>query len=416
MARFLLGINYWPRRSAMAMWDAFDAREIDDDLARIAALGLDVVRFFLRWEDFQPEPRTLDRAALGKLDAFVELLAAHGLRGMPTFFTGHMSGVNWLPPWALDKGCATGRFRTFTKLGERPYGIGDFYADADLVAAQRLQVRAVGERLRGHPAIHAWDLGNEFSNLRVPASIRDANEWAKRLTDDLLATSGIPVTAGTHGEDVTKENNIRFSSLCSDFAFATMHGYPVYSAFARDRLDAEVVPFLSAVTRSFARRPVLFSELGNPTCPPGTLSPFDREPLPGEWVPPSRPPDTQNLAPYACLTELEMCTYAHHVLDRLHRRGALGAFWWCYADYAPELAEQPPFDRAKHELSFGIVRNDGSLKPVARILRAFADERREVVEAPALELDEGTHYGALPEVVQREYDAYLASGAKRALP
>lgn len=412
MARFLLGVNYWPRRSAMAMWDAFDTREIDEDLACIASLGLDVVRFFLLWEAFQPDARSLDRQMLGKLDAFVEMLSAHGLRGMPTFFTGHMSGVNWLPEWALDNEFPNGRFRTFTKHGERPFGIGDFYADADLLATQRLQVRAVGERLREHPAIFAWDLGNEFSNLRVPVSIRNATEWSKRLTDDLLATSGIAVTAGTHGEDITKDNNIRLSSLCSEFAFATMHGYSVYSTFAHDRLDTEVVPFLAAVGQAFAHRPVLFSEFGNPTCPPGTLSPYDREPLPGEWVPPSRPPNTENLAPYACLTELEMCTYAHRVLDRLQRRGALGAFWWCYADYAAEIAERPPFDQAKHELSFGIVRNDGSLKPVAQILRDFAKEQRDVVEAPQFQIDENAHYAGLPGMIDDEYAAYLNSEAK----
>ncbi len=47
MARFLLGINYWPRSSAMYMWDRFDVDEIGEDMARIKALGLDVVRFFL---------------------------------------------------------------------------------------------------------------------------------------------------------------------------------------------------------------------------------------------------------------------------------------------------------------------------------------------------------------------------------
>lgn len=411
MARFLTGINYWPRRSAMAMWDAFDAAEIDDDFARIASLGLDVVRFFLLWEAFQPEPRTIDHEALRKLERLVEMLAAHGLRGMPTFFTGHMSGVNWLPEWTLDEERPNGRFRTFTKHGERPYGIGDFYADPELFAAQRLQVRSVGERLRGHPAVYAWDLGNEFSNLRAPGRIADGAEWAKRLTDELISTSGIAVTGGTHGEDLTEDRNIRLSSLCSEFAFATMHGYPVYSSFARDRLDREVVPFLASLAGSFARRPVLFSEFGNPTCPPGTLSPYDREPIAGEWVPPSRPP-ADNLAPFACLTELEMCTYAHHVLDRLQRRGAIGAFWWCYADYAPEIAETPPFDRAKHELSFGIVRGDGNLKPVAKTLELFAREAREVVATPDLAIDESVHYQTLPAAIASEYAAYVTAAIR----
>jgi len=413
MARFLTGINYWPRRSAMAMWEALDLGEIGDDFARIASLGLDVVRFFLIWEEFQPEPKRMDREALRKLDSVVDLLAQHRLKAMPTLFTGHMSGVNWLPPWTLDHERKAERFRTFTKSGEQPYGIGDFYTDGDLFAAQRLHVRTIGERFRGHPALFAWDLGNEFSNLRIPDSPRDAAEWAKRLTDELLSVSGIPVTAGTHGEDLSRDNNIRLSSLCGEFAFATMHGYSVYSTFARDRLDHDIVPFLGSLAASFARRPVLFSELGNPTCPPGTLSPYDRQPVAGEWVAPSRPPNVANLAPFACLTELEMCTYAYHALDRLHRRGALGGFWWCYADYIPELAGRPPFDRAPHELSFGIVRADGTLKPVAHTLANFARQRREVLDVPVLSVDENTYYQDLPDAIAREYERYLSLEATR---
>ena len=49
-----------------------------------------------------------------------------------------------------------------------------------------------------------------------------------------------------------------------------MHGYPVYSAFARGRIDPDVVPFLAQLMQSFSGKPVLFSELGNPACPPGT--------------------------------------------------------------------------------------------------------------------------------------------------
>jgi endo-1,4-beta-mannosidase len=101
MVRFSLGINYWPRRSAMAMWQRFDAGEIAEDFARIAALGLDTVRFFLRWSDFQPQPGALDATMLARLEALADLAARAGLRTMPTLFCGHMSGVNWLPAWSI---------------------------------------------------------------------------------------------------------------------------------------------------------------------------------------------------------------------------------------------------------------------------------------------------------------------------
>lgn len=382
--RFSLGINYWPRRSAMWMWSRFDAGEIGEDFARIASLGLDAVRFFLRWDDFQPRPDTLDPLMLERLERVAGLASDRGLRVMPTLFCGHMSGVNWLPDWTLDPATPHGRFRTYVGDRESPYGIGDFYT-GPLLEAQLRFARGAGARLRGHPAVIAWDLGNEFTNLRDPRSPAEAAAWSARLTATLEEASAIPVTAGTHGEDLGIDRGLRLSTLCAPYAFATMHGYTVYSDFARDRLDPEVVPYLAHLAAAFSGKPVLFSEFGNPTCPPGEAE----------------------LGAWACLTEDEMAVYARDVLERLHRDGRLGAYWWCWADYADALRSSPPFDGAPHELSFGIVRSDGSEKPVAAALAAFARERRTVVEPHDSPMNENDYYRNLPRSTADGYARFL---------
>jgi endo-1,4-beta-mannosidase len=381
--RFLLGVNYWPRSSAMAMWSRFDLGEIDEDFARIKALGLDVVRFFLLWEAFQPAPGSVAEDAVERFASVLERALARGLKTMPTLFCGHMSGVNWLPAWTLDRSARTTRFRTLSAGASSPYAIGDFY-QGELLEAQRFFVRTLGPRVREHPALLAWDLGNEFSNLRAPAAPRAAREWSAALSDDLLAGSNVGVTGGIHGEDVTRENQIRPSSIAAPWTFATMHGYSVYSDFARDRTDPEVVPFLAELTASCARKRVLFSEFGNPTCPP----------------------DTRQLGAFACLDEEEMARYATAVLERLQARGALGAFWWCWADYAAALAQTPPFDDAPHELHFGILRDDGSEKPVARALAAFARKAFSVAAQPAPSIDETDYFAGLPDSTRTAYEAY----------
>jgi endo-1,4-beta-mannosidase len=381
MAEFLLGVNYWPRTSAMAMWTRFDRGEIDEDLARIAGLGFGVIRFFLIWECFQPCADTMDRAMLKRLDWFIERIAARRLRAMPTFFTGHMSGVNWLPTWTLDHTTRAERFRTICAGGESLYGIGDFYTGA-LLEAQRLHVRAVGQRFHRHPTILAWDLGNEFTNLREPRGPQDAAMWSTILTEDLREVSDLDVTGGIHGEDITRDRNVRLSSLCAPWTYATMHGYSVYSDFARGPMDIEVVPFLAEVTRSCAGKPVLFSEFGNPTC--------------------------SSNAGVACLTEEEMPVYARGILEHLSASGVLGAFWWCWADYAKELVSTPPFDRAPHEVTFGIVRNDGTEKPIATELARFARERRTVVLSSWSPIvDEETYFATLPAGVALTYAEYV---------
>ncbi len=403
---FSLGINYWPRRSAMHMWQRFDPGEIAEDMGRLADLGFDSVRFFLRWADFQPAPQCMDRTMLARLERVMELISAAGLRAMPTLFCGHMSGVNWLPSWTLDPARNHGRFRTLTERGESPYGSGDIYTGT-LLQAQRLHARVAGAALRGHPNVIAWDLGNEFSNICEPRSPADAREWSKILTDDLQRASGHPVTGGIHGEDLTRDRNIRPSSIAEPWAFATMHGYSVYSDFARSRTDPDVVPFLASLTASLAGKPVLFSEFGNPTCPPGKRSPYDRVPLPGEPLLPAIASDDPERATYACLAEDEMAVYARAVLERLHAQGRLGAYWWCWADYADALRSEPPFDLAPHELTFGIVRSDGRTKPVATALSVFAQEARSVVEPNDPAMFEPAYYAGTPHTTHDAYARFL---------
>jgi endo-1,4-beta-mannosidase len=315
----------------------------------------------------------------------MERIADTGLRAMPTLFCGHMSGVNWLPRWTLEREKVIGRFRTISGGNVVDREIGDFYGNPELLRAQVFFARRVGERLRHHPALFAWDLGNEFSNLRQPASPVEAAQWSVRLTDALLEASGVGVSGGMHGEDFDHDRNLRPSSIAKPWIFATMHGYSVYTAFARDRLDPNVVPFLCQLQQSFSGKPVLFTEFGNPECPPGVT----------------------RVDNFSCLDETELAQYASEVLERLHARGALGAFWWCWADYDLSLAKLPPFDLAPHELRFGIVRSDGSAKPVAETLASFGREARSVVETlPPPMADEAEHYAGLPESIEREYRRY----------
>ncbi|MDB5026723.1 MAG: beta-galactosidase, partial [Candidatus Eremiobacteraeota bacterium] len=110
------------------MWRRFDPGEIAEDFVRIAGLGLDTVRIFLRWDDFQPQPGLIDPAMPARLEAVAGLAEAAGLELMPALFCGHMAGVNYLPAWSLDRRRPRGRFRTISGDAESPYGIGNMYA------------------------------------------------------------------------------------------------------------------------------------------------------------------------------------------------------------------------------------------------------------------------------------------------
>ena len=94
---FTLGVNYWPRRKAMYWWNEFDEGEVREDFALIRELGLNVVRLFLLWDDFQPEPTGVSKTTLQNFIKVADLAVESNLSLDVTFFTGHMSGPNWCP-------------------------------------------------------------------------------------------------------------------------------------------------------------------------------------------------------------------------------------------------------------------------------------------------------------------------------
>ena len=56
---------------------------------------------------------------------------------------------------------------------------------------------------------------------------------------------------------------------------------------------------------------------------------------------------------------------------RCRRAGCVGAMLWCYTDYDSAIWHDPPLDLAVHERSFGLWRADGSPKPSVAVVEAI---------------------------------------------
>jgi hypothetical protein len=70
----------------------------------------------------------------------------NGLRVIVTLFTGHMSGVNWLPPWLLDgERESDPRFRLIAGGRVVKSRIRDLYEDPFALAAQVRMLEAAAE-------------------------------------------------------------------------------------------------------------------------------------------------------------------------------------------------------------------------------------------------------------------------------
>jgi endo-1,4-beta-mannosidase len=357
---FRLGINYWPVSSAMYWWRHFDAAEVAQDFARIRAAGFDTVRFFLRWEDFQPAPERVAPAMLTHLVTVADIAAHHTLALMPTLFTGHMSGVNWIPPWALTPEKEVTRFRVVSGGQVVHARLKNWYSDATILQAQTLLAREVATALCHHPALWAYDLGNENSNCVVPSSRAAAVAWLEAIANAIRAVDAThPITLGLHMEDLEEERRLGPGEAARVCDLLCMHGYPIYAAWAASATDALLLPFLGLITRWLGGdKDVLFAEFGAPAMPH---------------------PDQQTAAvPATCriLDEADAALFTRRALAALHRFGFLGAMLWCYGDYAPELWCTPPLDAAIHERSFGLWRHDYAAKPALAEVKHVAGSER----------------------------------------
>jgi endo-1,4-beta-mannosidase len=369
--RFLMGINYWPRRKAMDWWSAFDPDEVRQEFSIIRNLGLQYVRIFLLWESFQSQPDQINSRELDHLRTVCDIALAFDLKLQPTFFTGHMSGPNWAPDWLISVHPRLPRERPLVSLTRHTpsdHSIFNIYTEPFVLDAEELQLRTICSALRDHPAIWAWSLGNEPDLFYKPPSALAGMQWVERMRNVIRSVDpDHPVMIGLHAASLDADVGFRVDQIAAVTDISVMHGYSIYSPMAREPLDADYVPFTCALTETLAGRPVLYEEFGLCTGCPDEKSGFRKMILPfgirhRQWF----------------SSEEDAADYYRHVLHRLHQVGALGAFAWCFADYDPALFDRPPCDRFIHERSFGLVRSDGSLKPAAIAVREFAQTNPKV--------------------------------------
>lgn len=356
-APFITGINYWPANKAMYWWRNFEAGEVEADFKRLAQANFRLVRIFLTWEDFQPAPDRISSCCLDNLKKTADLASACRLWLMPTFFCGHMSGINWMPEWMLAPGEGSGRFPVFSNNRLTWTRLRNCYADPEVIAAQCLQTSTVAGELKDHAAIFAYDLGNEASNWVIPPGRQEARDWLTTMTSSIKQFHpDIKVTLGMHAEDLEDDRNLWPQDASTACDFLSMHGYPFYISWMEDRLDAELVPFLGIITAWLGQKPVLFGEFGVPTRP---------------VIAPRSSADYENHCRCPLWPEAQGAYYFDQVLQRLQEIGMMGAMAWCYADYAPLLWESPPLDEYRHERHFGMFRHDGTAKPAVAAFKSI---------------------------------------------
>lgn len=242
-----VGVNYWPASCGVEMWARWPEEEIKTDLALVRRLGMDTVRFFLRWQDFEPDEGRFDQTQFTRLDRILGWFAELGLKAHPSLFVGWMSGGTFWPSW---------------KRGRNLFSDPVLRARSARFAAEATRVVS---RHREH--VLAIDLGNELNCLAEAhaASPADNAAWFREVS---AAVKGVDpalllVSGNEQGQilrDVHRFDAQHGTDLLS------MHGYPVPSWHAcefdgmADPLCCDLLPCYCAAARSFA--PVMLQEFG----------------------------------------------------------------------------------------------------------------------------------------------------------
>jgi endo-1,4-beta-mannosidase len=390
---FVLGVNYWPRRKAMYWWSNFEADEVREEFDVIASLGLNVVRLFLLWDDWQPSSDSVSSERLADFAKVCDIAAERNLGLDVTFFTGHMSGPNWSPRWLLDKNAPPPspymrQVLTDGKIVDSSYR--NMFHDLEALSASRILLKTVVGEFKDHDAIWMWNLGNEPDLFAHPHSYQEGRAWVKGMRDLIRDIS------------ILNNNGLRIDQVYAETDVAVMHGYPMYIPWARNNLDVDFMAYLCALVTGLTGKPCLAEEWGGCTAPDG------RDSEVWEWTSYKGQPRTQFMA-----SETALANHIEAVLPKLQEVGSTGSMFWCYADYVEELWDKPPCDPngAKHERHFGLVRPDGSLKPHAEVIRKFAETKPTVQAATrtvALDISADEYYQNPYLHAQRLYKDYLS--------
>lgn len=360
---YLVGLNYLPIDSGMDWWNSFDKCVIEEDFSRVKESGFEALRIFLLWEDFQPEPRKVSIQSLDHLVTVMEIGHEKGLKFLVTLFTGHMMGANFLPPWMVEFGEEETRFPIVLEGRKRWGRIRNFYSDREIQEAQKILLREVSEALKGHPALWAWDLGNEPSNLALPDTREEALRWLEEMVSELKKRDeSIRVTLGLHQEDLEEDRILGPKEVATWCDFLCIHAYSIYASLAEDLMDEAVVPFLGLLTWWLGSKEVLIEEVGIPSS--NTVR--------GEKI----------------VSEDKAYQYYERLLNRLIPYPFLGVLFWCYGDYKKNLWGKTPLDEALHERYFGLFREDYSPKSFLSLFHLLQKgERRKTISFDWIDVD-----------------------------
>ncbi|WP_246302629.1 glycoside hydrolase 5 family protein [Paenibacillus plantarum] len=335
---FFVGCNYWASHAGTAMWSDWNPEQVDLDLLRLSDAGIEVIRVFPLWPDFQPienmysgegqhfgyrfgEERLPDTEAgkagmseemMARFQAFTDIAKKYDIKLIVGLVTGWMSGRLFVPPALRGKAILT---------------------DPDAIRWQVRFVQYFVKQMKHNDSIIAWDLGNECNVMGKVASQEEAYVWTASIANAIKAKDVTrPLISGMHSLHPKGNWTMQDQGELTDIL--TTHPYPFWTPYMDFDPLTSMRPTIHATMES-----LLYAQIGEKPCfaeEMGTMGPM----VCGEEV----------AAAFARTSMLSQ--WAH---------GLPGLLWWCANDQTK--LNHAPYDWVACEGELGLMTEEGRVKP-----------------------------------------------------
>jgi len=352
---FLIGCNYWASNAGCFMWKQFDEETVRKDLAFLAANGVNCIRIFPTWDDFQPIaenpiPKSnffdsfsfrvrvnekilndqkfpnsgLSEEKLEQFKTLLDISKENDMKVIVAFITGWMSGRRFIPPLLQGK---------------------DVITDPTAIVWECRFIQDMIGEIKNYDNIIAWELGNECDCLSYEANEEQSEVWIMTIANAIrVADNSRPVYSGMAGTQLRGKFNQRI--LARHLDVLTTHPYPCFTPYCqtedlhgfRSTLHAACETSYYA---SISGKPCMVEEIG-------TL---------GQSI----------------MSDAYAAEYLERSLMTSLAVGTNGYLWWCA--FEQDHLNFPPYDMNSLENYLGLAYADRQPKPVMRKMK----EMREVL-------------------------------------
>lgn len=386
-SRFGIGVNYWASDSGTMMWEKFSAAEIEADFIALKKFGVNTVRIFPLWSDFQPviaicecdnnfrefgfadgsslpekglKSYGIDPEMMKRFRIVADLALKYDLQLVVGLVTGWMSGAMFAPAAFSNRNLVT---------------------DHKVRRLTAMFIQGFVSEMKDHPAIIAWEPGNEC-NCLATADVDCTWSWLHMVTSTIrLADPSRPVYSGMHGgktDPLRSYNLMDVGRLCD---VLTTHPYPAFTAHC-GKSALNTVPAVYHATaetlfyRGISKKPAFIEEIGA---------------FGSAYISEKRTEDYLYTTLYSAL---------------VHDFGTV--LWWCGFSF-DRCADDRPYRWQAMERELGALKSDRSADGAARAMKRFADELADLPDIPSREIDAAVVMTVLPDAWKTAFGAFILS-------